>query len=169
MSDVSYAVTDSPVGRLVLAATGAGVVACSYDEEAAVLDRLTRLLSPRLLHHPGRLDAVRRELDAYFGGKARAFTVAVDLTLAAPFTREVLAALGSVPYGTTTTYGRVAAELGRPRAARAVGNALGVNPLCVLLPCHRVVPAGRGVGGYAGGPAAKTLLLDLERGAGAEA
>ncbi|MDQ1642808.1 MAG: methylated-DNA-[protein]-cysteine S-methyltransferase [Actinomycetota bacterium] len=167
LRDVSYAVTDTPVGTLVLAASDAGLLACSYDDEAAVLDRLARQVSRRVLRHPAPLDAVRRELDAYFDGDASGFTTPVDLALATPFTREVLGALGSVPYGATTTYGQMAVALGRPRAARAVGNALGANPLCVVLPCHRVLPAGSGVGGYAGGPAAKRLLLDLERGTGA--
>ncbi|MDQ1626176.1 MAG: methylated-DNA-[protein]-cysteine S-methyltransferase [Actinomycetota bacterium] len=165
LRDVAYAVTDTPVGALVLAATDAGLVACSYDDEGAVLDRLARQVSPRVRRQPAQLDAVRRELDAYFDGDASGFTTPVDLSLAAPFTREVLGALASVPYGATTTYGQVAVALGRPRAARAVGNALGANPLCVVLPCHRVVPAGSGIGGYAGGPDAKRLLLDLERGA----
>lgn len=164
-SDVSYVVTDAPVGRLLLAATEAGLVACSYAPEEAVLERLARVVSPRVLRSPRRLDGVRRELDTYFAGRLRAFTTPVDLALAGEFGRAVLRALANVPYGTTTSYAGIAALVGRPGAARAVGNALGANPVCVVVPCHRVVPASGGVGGYAGGAAAKRLLLDLERGA----
>jgi methylated-DNA-[protein]-cysteine S-methyltransferase len=92
--------------------------------------------------------------------------VATSLAVATPFQREVLAGLGATAYGRTTTYGELAGRIGRPRASRAVGTALGGNPLCLVLPCHRVLPAGGGVGGYAGGPAAKEKLLTLEATAG---
>ena len=83
--------------------------------------------------------------------------------------RAVLGALTQVGYGATTTYGELAAAIDRPGAARAVGTALGGNPLCIVVPCHRVLPASGGIGGYAGGPAAKAHLLALESGRGSAA
>jgi methylated-DNA-[protein]-cysteine S-methyltransferase len=160
--DVSYALTDTPAGRLVLAATPEAVVACSYRPEDEVAQRLADAVSPRVVRAAGRLDPLRRELDAYFEGGLRRFTVPLAPVLASPFTREVLAALARVPYGETTTYGAVARSIGRPSAARAVGGALSANPLCIVLPCHRVVGSGGELTGYAGGPEAKRLLLGLE-------
>jgi len=162
-SDVSFTSTDTPVGRLVLAATEAGLVACSYRPEEEVAERLARALSPRVLRSPRRLDPVRRELDAYFAGTLRRFTIGVDLALARPFARQVLQAVAAVPYGDTTSYGQVARGIGRPRAARAVGGALNANPVCVVVPCHRVVASDGSLHGYAGGLPAKRLLLALEQ------
>ena len=162
--DVALAVTDAPVGPLVLAATAAGLVACSYDDAEAVAERLARTVSPRVLRAPARLDPVRRQLEDYFAGRRDRFSTPVDLVLATPFARTVLTALSTVPYGSTTTYGELAARIGRPAAARAVGHALGSNPVCVVLPCHRVVGAGGRLTGYAGGVAAKRMLLELEAG-----
>ena len=160
--DVATAVTDTPVGRLVLAATPAGLVACSYQDEAAVAERLARSVSPRILRAPKRLDPIRRQLDDYFEGLRVRFSTTVDLTLAGPFARTVLAAVDRVPFGSTTTYGELAIQIGRPSAARAVGRALAANPLCIVVPCHRVVGADGRLTGYAGGVPAKRLLLDLE-------
>jgi methylated-DNA-[protein]-cysteine S-methyltransferase len=162
-TDVSYTITDSPVGPLVLAATESGLVACSYRPESEVAERLARELSPRVLRSPRRLDAARRELDAYFAGTLQRFRVGVDLALARPFARRVLGAIAAVPYGQTSSYGAVARMIGRPGAARAVGGALNANPVCVVVPCHRVVASDGSLHGYAGGLAAKRALLVLER------
>ena len=173
-SDVSYAVEDTAVGRLLLAMTADGrLVTSAYvpDEaaESAWLQRVADVVSPRVLRHPSRLDGVRRELADYLAGRATGFSVTPDLVLASAFQRSVLTALATrVGYGAATTYGALAAGIDRPRAARAVGSALGANPVCIVVPCHRVLPAGGSlhgdVGGYAGGPAAKEHLLALEAG-----
>jgi methylated-DNA-[protein]-cysteine S-methyltransferase len=160
--DVALAGVDSPIGRLALAATGAGLLACSFADEAELAERVARAVSPRVLRAPRRLDPVRRELDDYFEGRRRAFSVPVDLRLATPFAQRVLGALGEVEYGTTLSYGQLAARIGRPSAARAVGHALGANPVCVVLPCHRILGSGGKLTGYAGGVPAKRWLLDLE-------
>lgn len=174
-SDISYAVEDTAVGRLLLAVRSDGrLVTSAYiptdADEDVWLQRLASGVSPRILRHDKPLDAARRELAAYLEGKATRFSVPVDLVLASQFQRSVLQRLAaSVGYGSSTTYGALAASIDRPRASRAVGTALGANPLCVFVPCHRVLPAGgfvdgrvRNVGGYAGGPAAKEFLLTLE-------
>lgn len=167
--DVAYVVDDLPVGRMLLATRIDGpLLASAYvadDAEAdALLDRLSRRVSPRVLRGGRSLDQVRRELDHYLTGARRDFDLAVDLALATPFQRTVLGRLaGAVGYGRTTSYGLLAAVLGRPTAARAVGAALGANPLCIVLPCHRVVAADGALTGYAGGLAAKEFLIGLER------
>jgi len=166
--DVAYAVEDTAVGRLLLAVRADGVVLASSfapdtAAEDAVLARLATRVSPRVLRRPGRTDEVRRELAEYLAGRRRSFEVRTDLTLAGTFQASVLGALvEAVPYGQRTTYGALAREVGRPTASRAVGAALGANPLCVLLPCHRVVAASGALTGYAGGLEAKQLLLELE-------
>lgn len=167
--DVTYALHDTDAGRLLLAAGPDGLVASSFapteQDEHDVAVRLARAVSPRVLRGSSpTLDTARRELDRYLAGHLRAFDLTVDLALATPFQAAVLQKLAAdVPYGTTTTYGALARAVGRPTAARAVGAALGANPLCVVLPCHRVVAGNGALTGYAGGLAAKRLLLDLEQ------
>jgi methylated-DNA-[protein]-cysteine S-methyltransferase len=165
--DVAYVVDDTPLGRMLFAARPDGtLLATSYAPDDAVTDRLLGRLagavSPRVLRGGTALDAVRHQLDEYLAGRRRGFELAVDPVLATPFQRAVLDGLGAVRYGATTSYGALAAALGRPSASRAVGTALGANPLCVVLPCHRVVAASGALTGYAGGLEAKRLLLELE-------
>jgi methylated-DNA-[protein]-cysteine S-methyltransferase len=167
--DVAYVAHDTPVGRLLLAARSDGrLLASAYapDDAAedALLSRLAQRVSPRVLRDPRSLDQARSAMDDYLDGRRFAFDeLAVDLTLATPFQREVLPALRSgTAYGERTSYGALAASVGHPKAARAVGAALGANPLCIVLPCHRVVAANGELTGYAGGLAAKEYLLDLE-------
>ncbi|MBG0827058.1 methylated-DNA--[protein]-cysteine S-methyltransferase [Planomonospora sp. ID67723] len=160
--DVAFGTHDGPVGRMILAVTGRGVVSCGYEDESAVFGRLTREVSTFIGADPRRIDPVRRELDAYFSGRLRTFTTPVDLQLATPFARTVLQMMLAVPYGTATTYRQIAERIGRPRALRAVGNALTGNPVCVIVPCHRVVESESVLGGYAGGTAVKERLLRIE-------
>jgi len=108
------------------------------------------------------VDEARRQLEQYLAGRLRTFDLPLDPALATPFQRSVLERLPEVGYGHRISYGELAARLGRPSAARAVGTALGGNPLCVVLPCHRVVGASGALTGYAGGLEAKQILLDLE-------
>jgi methylated-DNA-[protein]-cysteine S-methyltransferase len=167
-SDVSYVVEDTPVGRMLLAADASGALVASTfvpdaPAEAHVLERLSRAISPRVLRHPRELDEARRELEAFLTGRSHRFTLRTDLALATPFQRVVLPRLAAtVGYGHRATYGELARAVERPSASRAVGAALGANPLCVVLPCHRVVAASGALTGYAGGLAAKEYLLDLE-------
>ncbi|MFC4530990.1 methylated-DNA--[protein]-cysteine S-methyltransferase [Sphaerisporangium dianthi] len=160
--DVAFGTTESPVGLLALAVTARGLVACSYENEHVVFARVSREIGSFIGPDPRRLDPVRRELDAYFSGRLRAFTVPVDLRLATPFARTVLQMTMAVPYGSVTTHQQIAGRIGRPQALRAIGNALTANPVCVIVPCHRAVEAAGRPGGYAGGPAAKAHLLHLE-------
>ena len=165
--DVAYRTVDSPVGTLLLAATPRGLVRVAYDVEGhdRVLDTLATRLSPRVLRAPRRLDAVARELEEYFGGRRRRFDLPLDLSLSKGFRLLVQQHLASIGYAETRSYRQVAELVGNPKAVRAVGTACATNPLPVVLPCHRVLRADGSPGGYAGGPAAKITLLNLEAGA----
>lgn len=162
--DVAYRTLDTPLGSVLVAATEAGLVRVAFagQDHAAVLAALAQQVSPRVLRAPARLDEVARELDEYFQGRRSAFDLALDLRLARGFRKQVLAHLQDIRYGDTQSYGTVAAATGHPKAARAVGTACRVNPLPIVVPCHRVVRADGSPGDYAGGTAAKIQLLALE-------
>lgn len=163
--DIAYRRLDSPVGELLLAATGLGLVRVAFavQDFDAVLQQLADRLSPRLLHVPGRLDPVARQVDEYFSGARASFDLALDHALSSGFRAEVHEYLPAIGFGRTASYGDVARALGRPRAVRAVGTACALNPLPLVVPCHRVLRSDGSAGQYAGGAAAKQLLLDLEQ------
>lgn len=158
--DAAYDLADSPVGELLVAATGRGV--CWIEFSPHALERLAHRVGSRLLRAPRRLLPVKRELDEYFSGSRTTFEVDVDIPAVPDFQRRVLLELARVPYGEVTTYGTLAGRIGKPRAARAVGGALNRNPVPIILPCHRVVGASGSLVGYAGGLARKEALLALE-------
>jgi methylated-DNA-[protein]-cysteine S-methyltransferase len=162
--DVAYTVVDSPVGRLLLAATLRGVVRVAYasEDHDRVLDTLAQRLSPRILRAPKRLDAVARELEEYFAKRRQVFDLPLDLSLSHGFRQLVQKHLPEIGYGQTRSYGQVAELVGNPRAVRAVGTACATNPLPVVVPCHRVLRADGSLGGYIGGIDARTTLLHLE-------
>jgi methylated-DNA-[protein]-cysteine S-methyltransferase len=161
--DVAYTLTDSPVGDLLLATTDRGVCRISFDPEPErELEWLARAYGLRVLRASRPLDRPRRELDEYFEGKRKEFGLPVDLEALPSFQQLVLAELQLVPYGATATYGGLAARVGRPRAARAVGGALNKNPVPIVVPCHRIVGASGSLVGYAGGLERKEKLLALE-------
>jgi methylated-DNA-[protein]-cysteine S-methyltransferase len=163
--DVAYDYVDSPVGRLLVAATERGVCRISFAPEAEAedeLEELARRHGTRVLYSPKPLAPARRQLDAYFEGRRTSFDVPVDVDWLPAFQQQVLAELARVPFGRTATYGGLAALVGRPRAARAVGGALNRNPVPIVLPCHRVVGASGSLVGYAGGLERKRALLAHE-------
>jgi methylated-DNA-[protein]-cysteine S-methyltransferase len=152
---------DSPFGKLRCAATkkGLALVALPRSEWDAPLARLAKT------HGPPCADerhAAAKELREYVAGARSEFTVPVDLELASPFARKVLTKLRGVGHGELTTYGALAADVGRPGGARAIGGAVGSNPVPVVVPCHRVVASGGKIGGFGGGLAMKRWLLKLE-------
>lgn len=163
--DVAYATLDSPVGPILLAITPRGLVRLAYldgEGEDSVLEDLAVRVSPRVLAAPRRLDEPRRELDQYFAGRRHAFELALDWQLAHGFARRVLQATARIPYGSVSSYKLIATDAGSPRAFRAAGNALGTNPLPIIVPCHRVLHSGGGLGGYTGGLERKRVLLTVE-------
>src|SRR5947209_4223218 len=165
LADVVYAPVSSPFGELLLAATGRGLLRVAFPEEDAdsVLERISRRVSPRIVEAPAGLEWARRELDEYFAGSRRRFELALDWSLVGgPFGREVLRVTSEIPYGGVLSYREVATDAGSPRGSRAAGNALGSNPIPIVVPCHRVLHAGGGLGGYGGGLQRKRWLLELE-------
>jgi methylated-DNA-[protein]-cysteine S-methyltransferase len=162
--DVAYGFVESPFGPLLVAVTPRGLVRVLYpdyetDEE---VDLLAHEVSPRVLRSARATQDVRRELDEYFDGRRRAFDVPVDFEMLHGFRRAVLERTAEIPFGTVITYREMAERAGSPRGARAAGNALGSNPVPIVVPCHRVVHSGGGLGGYTGGLDRKIHLLKLE-------
>ncbi len=163
--DVAYATLDSPLGELLVASTPRGLVRVAYLDvtpEGVVLAELAGRVSPRVLRGGSPLEQARRQLDAYLEGRRRSFDLPLDWALTGDFARRVLAVTSRIPFGQVSTYGTVAGQIGSPRAARAAGNALARNPIPIVVPCHRVLRGGGGVGGYAGGSERKRTLLALE-------
>jgi len=164
-AEVAYARIDSPLGPLLLAGTARGLVTIAYlddGDEQSVLGRLARELSPRIVRAPGSLEQARRQLDEYFAARRRSFELALDWRLSGPFARRVLRATARIPYGSVSDYAAISTRAGSPRGARAAGNALGANPIPIVVPCHRVLRHNGELGGYAGGPERKRALLTLE-------
>jgi methylated-DNA-[protein]-cysteine S-methyltransferase len=154
---------DSPLGPLLIGVTSRGFARIAYPGESRddVLLELTEI-SPRVVESASATDAARRELDEYFAGRRRSFDLGIDWRLIGGFARRTLRATARIPFGDVTTYGALARRIGEPRAARAVGSALGSNPIPIVVPCHRVLRAGGMLGGYSGGLARKATLLRLE-------
>jgi methylated-DNA-[protein]-cysteine S-methyltransferase len=164
--DVAYSKLDSPVGTLLVATTERGLVRLAYvdfEDEESVLCELADRISPRVLASGPKLDVPRRELDQYFAGSRQEFDLALDWRLTRGFGRRVLEATAQIPYGEVSSYKQVAAAAGSPSGYRAAGNALGSNPIPIVVPCHRVLHAGGGLGGYTGGLDRKRVLLAVEQ------
>ena len=165
--DIAYRTVDSAVGRLLLAATPRGLlrVAFANEDYDSVLQNLSGRISPRILEAPMRLDPIARQLDEYVTGRRHSFDVALDWSLSQGFRRTVLEHLNTdIGYGATASYAALALLSGSPKAVRAVGTACATNPIPIVVPCHRVIRSDGTLGSYRGGPAAKRVLLDLERG-----
>lgn len=161
---LGYATFPSPLGPFTVVASPDGVVATTTDDPDVVLEEVVARLGASA--RPGGRTVARagREVDGYFARRVRRFSTPVDLRLAAtPFARAVLEVTCRVPYGELWTYGDVAALAGRPRAARGAGTALRRCPIELFVPCHRVVPAGPGLGRYGGDEDRRSFLLRLER------
>jgi methylated-DNA-[protein]-cysteine S-methyltransferase len=164
LADITYAPIDSPFGTLLAARTGRGLVRLAFPEEDTdvVLDGLAHRLSPRIVESSASLERTRRELEEYFDGSRHAFELELDWSLIGPFGQRVLRVTSAIPYGEVLTYSEVASEAGSPRGSRAAGNALGSNPIPIVIPCHRVLRVGGALGGYGGGIERKRRLLELE-------
>jgi methylated-DNA-[protein]-cysteine S-methyltransferase len=162
--DVAVGTVDSPVGELFVAVTPRGVASISFDgmDRDRLMARFARELSPRVVAAARATDDVRRELDEYFGGARRRFDLPIDRRLMSRFMRDVLGATSRVTFGHLATYGEIAVRIGHPSSARAVGAALGANPIPIVIPCHRVVGANGKLTGYGGGLPRKEALLRLE-------
>ncbi|WP_445284559.1 methylated-DNA--[protein]-cysteine S-methyltransferase [Streptomyces sp. DSM 118148] len=166
---VVWAVVDTRIGPLMLAATGEGLVNVVFHATEGVRERALERLAARMGAQPVEdprsplLAEAIRQLEAYLAGARRDFDLPLDWSLISGFNRQVLRELASsVPYGTVVGYGDLAGRVGQPGGAQAVGAAMGANPLPVVVPCHRVVESGGGIGGFGGGLETKRKLLALE-------
>jgi len=163
-SNLKYATVDTPFGCVLMVRSERGLRSVSLPRSTRI-EALSQ--AGRSLHGAEEDTAAFGDLplrlQSYFNGEAVAFPDELDYGEATAFQRAVWRATRSIPYGSTRSYGWVAAQIGRPRASRAVGGALGRNPIAIVVPCHRVV-AGGGLGGFGGGVAFKKRLLDLEAG-----
>lgn len=162
--DVAYCEIESPIGTLTAASTSQGLVMLSFPGYplGETLNELAERIGPRVLQAPTRFDTVRRELDEYFHGRRRDFDLDLDWRLMGGFTLKVLEQTNRIPFGETRSYAEMAALAGSPRAFRAAGSALGANPIPIIIPCHRVLRSGGGIGGYGGGLPVKRTLLAIE-------
>jgi O-6-methylguanine DNA methyltransferase len=157
---------DTPVGRMTLGATEEALVLADFTDRRmmpAQLAAVRRRIGPtRTAGTTTLLDAAERQLREYFAGTRRTFDLPIEAP-GSPFQERVWTELGRIPYGSTVSYRELARRVDAPAASRAVGRANGSNRLAVIIPCHRVIATGGGLGGYGGGLDAKRLLLDLER------
>jgi methylated-DNA-[protein]-cysteine S-methyltransferase len=153
----------TPIGRVLVAATDRGLVRVSFRRsEASFVAEIARGLGLAPVRAPEKTAEAVSQLRAYFAGTRRRFELPVDLDRLSPFHRRVLQATARVPAGRLVSYGEIARRIGRPGGSRAVGQALGRNPLPIVIPCHRVVASGGRIGGYTGGLDVKRKLLRLE-------
>jgi AraC family transcriptional regulator of adaptative response/methylated-DNA-[protein]-cysteine methyltransferase len=156
---------DTPIGEMIAGATDTHLVLLEFARRRMLeqqLARLTRTTGFVLERGESRIVAdLRRELDEYFRGERKEFTIPIDVR-GTPFQMRVWAELQRIPTGTTTSYARLALTVGQPTAVRAVARANGDNPIAILIPCHRVIGSDGSLTGYGGGLWRKKKLLDLE-------
>jgi O-6-methylguanine DNA methyltransferase len=159
----------SPVGPLLIGASDAALRVLEFSSTAELAERIARLrkhLGRSLVRQDNAiLVRLRAQLREYFAGVRRDFDVPLEFH-GSEFQERVWGALRTIPYGETRSYGAIAKQLGDAGAMRAVGGANGMNPIAIVIPCHRVVNASGDLGGFGGGPLRKRILLDLERGQG---
>jgi methylated-DNA-[protein]-cysteine S-methyltransferase len=163
--DVAIGTMASPIGELMVAVTPRGLACVAFEGAEyrdEVLGRIARTISPRILPSAKGTDAWRRELEEYFAAERMRFDLRVDRRLIHGIARDVLMQTSRIGFGQTNTYGEIAKKIGHPTAARAVGRALGSNPIPIVIPCHRVIGASGKLTGYAGGLDRKIALLELE-------
>jgi methylated-DNA-[protein]-cysteine S-methyltransferase len=156
---------NSPLGNLWLAASEDGLVAVEFDmSQRRFADYIQARFKRPARYDPKRLVTEIRQMREYLRGKRREFTFPIDWSVLKPFQRAALEATYAIPFGETRTYGELAHQIGRPRAARAVGRAEATNPMPLIIPCHRVVGADGKLHGYGGGEGlpTKEWLLKLE-------
>jgi len=159
---IYYCALPTPIGRVCVAAGEAGLVRLSFRQSEASFVAELRRLGADVVRSPARTADIVHQLRAYFAGERRSFDVRLDLRHTTPFQRRVLMAAARVPAGQVVSYGDIARRIGQPRGSRAVGQALGQNPVPIVIPCHRVIAAGGRIGGYTGGLGIKRKLLRLE-------
>ena len=166
LADAVYTTLSTPLGPLVVVQGARGVLRIVFEGEPLdhALARVAAGVGPRIVHSDRELAATRDTISAYLEGDDDRLDLPVDLSLVhGPFRRAVLETLHrEVHRGEVVTYGALAAQAGNPRAVRATGSACATNPIPIVVPCHRVLPASGRLGAYGGGPERKRTLLALE-------
>jgi methylated-DNA-[protein]-cysteine S-methyltransferase len=164
VTGVAYAEVETPIGRLLVASTDAGLVRLGLpnDDRQRVLRELERELGDRPQESSAALAEIRTELDEYFAAERSEFTMPLDLTLTSGFDRRACEAMAEIAYGTTISYAELAERAGNRGAARAAGHACATNPIAIVVPCHRVLGSDGSLHGYGGGLDMKRYLLRLE-------
>lgn len=145
------------IGSIYIMATEKGIKGIFWKSQKSILENENTKLQSKLLNK------AEKQLNEYFEGKRRIFDLPLDVD-GTPFQKKVWAQLEKIPYGETKNYKQIAVAINAENASQAVGNANGKNPLCIIIPCHRVIPMKGGIGGYSGGSKAKDILLKIERG-----
>jgi methylated-DNA-[protein]-cysteine S-methyltransferase len=158
MRTVRYLLQTSPLGELVIGVSTDGLCLIDWNDPTAAIARLQRSFGDA--RRVSSVPAVSSQLEQYFAGELRSFALSLDLSLASPFGQRVLTALLGVPFGEVTTYGALAKQV--RSFPRAVGGAVGRNPIPIVIPCHRVLGAAGSIGGFSGGLDRKYFLLELE-------
>lgn len=163
-SQLFYDLVPSPLGDLFVATGPAGLIAVEFHPDGSEAERLATARGSPITRSSEALAPVAAQLAEYFAGRRRDFDLPLDLSGSSEFQRTVLAVTARIPLGRTMTYGEIARELGKPGASQAVGQALGRNPVPIVIPCHRVLADGGDLGGYSGrgGLETKRALLMLE-------
>ena len=157
-TSLAFKTINSPVGALKLVATKTALIAILWENDDPTRVRLDPITEDP--HHP-ILRETESQLNEYFSGKRQSFSINLDFT-GTEFKKAVWHALLTITYGETRSYGQIAQQIGHPKAVRAVGTAIGKNPIAIIAPCHRVIGANGKLTGFAGGLATKSCLLDLE-------
>ena len=162
-AETSLAIIETRIGWIGLAWNSRGLVALNLPRSTRGRARrdLQREYPDGIVHEHAPAEMIR-ELEEYAAGRRRAFDLPLDWSSIKPFQRAVLQAASTIPFGETRSYGWIAQKIGNPKAARAVGQALGANPIPIVLPCHRVINSNGRLGGYGGGLPMKVMLLKLE-------
>jgi len=161
---IYYGTVKTRLGPMFAAVTGRGIcrISLTTRSEEAFIKEVKRQTGVRPVHDPEKLRPVEKELQEYFDGKRKSFSLRVDLSHITPFQIRVLEATAKIPFGRVTSYGELAARIGKAGAARAVGGALGANPVPLVIPCHRVIGSNGSLTGFGGGLGMKRALLKVE-------
>ena len=162
--EISSAAVRTPMGKVWILATGEGLREIRLGGDRPVSPAETQARGLRLVRRAPWTDPTREALERYLAGRATELDVVLDLDVGTPFQRRVWSAARKIPYGHVVSYVELARMAGTPKAFRAVGNALGSNPVPIVVPCHRVIHDDRSLGGFSSGLSWKRFLLEIERG-----
>ncbi len=162
--EVAQARVSAPLGKIWILATDSGLREIRLSSREAPSRKEMRTRGWKLVRRPRWTDPWKRMIEAYLRGQERDLKAPLDLAIGTPFQRRVWEAARNIPYGVAWSYADLARRAGHPKASRAVGNALGANPIPIVVPCHRIIHADRSIGGFSSGLDWKRYLLELERG-----